>query len=394
MIKLKLPSASTTSRLSDEMRAEVCVPTDWAVGCGSWKTSGRGLFYTLSASRNNKVVCCTANGYVENDPYRASIGMAVIMDKEDVAKYYPKDAKPGTAFTCPDLEYPGNAPDEKTSTEILALLKADKLTYTGKDYGRNANGIRDYNKAFQVEKVLEILYNDKKYVVFPAKLRESPAILSNGQRVKDGELMVVEVGHPQFTLLDDGRALSNIIAAGFQFDYNKTYDGNEEKAHMYRVVLPGIAGDMRPSEVSSVARERSKVAKEPTTAEKAQVQNHARVTKEPSMDEDDAPIDMLDLHEENETKKELRQTYNATTNKTIRSALLPEMSRSRPNRKRMAKEFKNLHSNYWQARKLIDQDPRLVHSSGIQQAIASYEGVQKTLSAVRNKGPARGGKSM
>ncbi|MBP5161048.1 MAG: hypothetical protein ILP11_03275 [Alphaproteobacteria bacterium] len=242
------------------------VATDYAVLSGAYTwTDAHCAVLSSSGTEDGGVLYIDCDG-VEDwcCSTTRDVALCPVMPASEVAKYCPEGAKAGDVFTCQDKEYPQDATDEKTGAELDALEKAGQLTYTGRTFRRDARGLRDYDKGFQPKQFPEVIYRNKRFIHVPAKLCDGDTRLSNGQAVSNGQLVWVEVQPTQWRVLKDGRAISlKALAAGFQLDSARDYDGHFHKTDMSRLVLPAISQDLEPRRAKTAAQAKTQATAQP-----------------------------------------------------------------------------------------------------------------------------------
>ena len=265
MTKYTLPT------IQDLRQVGAPVATDYAILSGAyiWNDAHCAAL-SSSGMEDGGVLYMDCDGAVDwCCPTTRDVALCPVMPASEVAQYCPEGAKAGDALTCQDKEYPQDATDEKTGAELNALDKAGQLTYTGRTFRRDARGLRDYDKGFQPEQFPEVIYQNKRFIHVPAKLCDGDTRLSNGQAVSNSQLVWVEVQPTQWRVLKDGRAISlKALAAGFQLDSARDYDGHFHKTDMSRLVLPVISQDMTPRQAETAEQAKTQSNAQPTEPHK------------------------------------------------------------------------------------------------------------------------------
>ncbi len=125
-------------------------------------------------------------------------------------------------------EYPQQAVDKRLGEILEREHQARRLKATGKTYTTDSKNPDEYYEGFQAMQHSEFEYSGKRYVRVIAKLNDNPTTIANGETVKSGDVVWVEV-QPIRWLVDEKSKLlvsKRGIFAGVRFNQRGNYDGN------------------------------------------------------------------------------------------------------------------------------------------------------------------------
>ena len=143
-------------------------------------------------------------------------------------------------------EYPQYIVDEKNSNELESVYKNGKIKITSKEYIVDSVYMNAYDIKFNERKLIEYKYNGQKYIRFIGDSNCEEKTLSDGRRIKEGEIYWVKVD-PITWLVDEEKNIAitkKIIVSGVQFNNKRNYKGDFKDTNMYKFMNTYLIKDM------------------------------------------------------------------------------------------------------------------------------------------------------
>ena len=150
-------------------------------------------------------------------------------------------------------EYPQMIVDENYSHELYMAYKNNKLIITGKNYTTDSIVFYDAKTLFKARTHIEYEYDGKKYIKFIGDLNCDGAILSDGRRIRKGDMYWVSV-EPVIWLVDEKSntmLAKKLLFAGAQFKNIRNYKGDFEETEIKKFMDEYFSKDIIPSKVKS-----------------------------------------------------------------------------------------------------------------------------------------------
>ena len=143
-------------------------------------------------------------------------------------------------------EYPQYVVDENYSRKLEEAYNNGGLRTTGKKYTTDSVKYDDYSKKIIPRTFIEYEYNSIKYIRFVGDSNSNRKLLSDGRKIKIGEIYWVKV-EPITWLLDENKNIAitkNIIVSGIQFDNKDRYNGDFKETDIYKYMNTYLVKDM------------------------------------------------------------------------------------------------------------------------------------------------------
>ena len=143
-------------------------------------------------------------------------------------------------------EYPQEIVDENYSHELERAYNNKNLRTTGKNYTTDSVKYQDAHISFKPRTHTEYEYNGQKYIRFVGDLNGDGEVMSDGRRIKNGEIYWVKV-EPITWLVDEEQNIAitkKIIVSGIQFDNERKYNGDFKNKDMYKFMNTYLIKDI------------------------------------------------------------------------------------------------------------------------------------------------------
>ena len=155
-------------------------------------------------------------------------------------------------------EYPQQAVSERLSRTLEDEYQSKRLKRTGKTYTTDSRQVGEYDKDFKAQQHEEFEYNGKKYVRVIANLNDNPTVISNGETIRIGDAVWVEV-EPITWLIDEQKNLAvskKGIVGGIRFYKSRgNWKGNFNNTEMNMFLQTYLKKDMVATQVKEMTPE-------------------------------------------------------------------------------------------------------------------------------------------
>jgi hypothetical protein len=145
-------------------------------------------------------------------------------------------------------EYPQTVVKSETQTVLEKLYKSDLLNQTGKIYTTSKNYD---NEELHIKRNPEYEYNNRKYVRVEAKIDNGRAILSNGQKNYDNDIVWVNVEPIKWLYDSESNILvsEKCLLSGIRFNPRGKFKCKYKDSEIKQYIDNILSDEITPSEV-------------------------------------------------------------------------------------------------------------------------------------------------